>query len=126
MRSWLARVPVVLQAWYPGEEGGTALAEILFGDVNPSGRLPVSFELRWEDNPVHDSYYPQEGTKRVMYKEGIFVGYLVAMSAAAKSHYSRLAMDFPYTSFTYSNLSLTSVVTRAAPAASGAPWCHST
>ncbi|MGB9455479.1 MAG: glycoside hydrolase family 3 C-terminal domain-containing protein, partial [Bryobacteraceae bacterium] len=50
------------QAWYPGEEGGTALAEILAGDVNPSGRLPISMEKRWEDNPAHDSYYPDPGT----------------------------------------------------------------
>ena len=75
MSAWLDRVPAVLQAWYPGQEGGTALAEILFGDVNPSGRLPVTFERRWEDNPVHDSYYPEAGTKRVVYKEGVFVGY---------------------------------------------------
>src|SRR5262249_30501985 len=75
MSSWVACVPAVLQAWYPGQEGGTALAEILFGDVNPSGRLPVSFERHWEDNPVHDSYYPQDATNRVTYKEGIFVGY---------------------------------------------------
>ncbi len=56
MNAWLDRVPTLVQAWYPGQEGGTALAEILFGDVNPSGRLPVTFERRWEDNPVHDSY----------------------------------------------------------------------
>jgi len=37
------------------------LAEVLFGDVNASGRLPVTFERRWEDNPVHDSYYPEVG-----------------------------------------------------------------
>ena len=75
MNAWLDRVPALVQAWYPGQEGGTALAEILFGDVNPSGRLPVTFERRWEDNPVHDSYYPEAGTKRVVYKEGLFVGY---------------------------------------------------
>src|SRR5438270_2800095 len=65
---WLSRVPALLEAWYPGQEGGTALAEILFGDVDPSGRLPVSFERRWEDNPVHESYYPQPGTNRIVYK----------------------------------------------------------
>ncbi len=75
MRGWLERVPVVIQAWYPGEAGGTALAEILAGDVNPSGRLPISMEKRWEDNPAHDSYYPDPGTRRVVYRNGVFVGY---------------------------------------------------
>src|SRR5206468_524070 len=75
MTSWVDRVAGVLQAWYPGQEGGTALAEILFGDVNPSGRLPVTFERLWSDNPVHDSYYPRAGTNRIDYKEGVFVGY---------------------------------------------------
>jgi beta-glucosidase len=74
MHSWLDKVPGVVQAWYAGQEGGTALAEILFGDVNPSGRLPITMERRWEDNPVHDSYYP-DAQNRVVYKEGVFVGY---------------------------------------------------
>jgi beta-glucosidase len=48
MNAWLDRVPALIEAWYPGQEGGTALAEILYGDVNPSGRLPASFERRWK------------------------------------------------------------------------------
>jgi beta-glucosidase len=112
MSSWIARVPVVLQAWYPGEEGGTALAEILFGDVNPSGRLPVSFERRWEDNPVHDSYYPQDRTKRVIYKEGIFVGYRGYQRSGKKPLFP-FGYGLSYTSFTYSNLSLTPEVTKS-------------
>src|SRR5580704_3115386 len=75
MNAWIDRVPALLQVWYPGQEGGKAAAEILFGEVNPSGRLPATFERRWEDNPVHDNYYPPEGTTRVVYKEGVFVGY---------------------------------------------------
>ncbi len=55
MTRWLDRVPAVVQAWYPGQEGGTALAGMLFGEFSPSGRLPATFERRWEDNPVHDS-----------------------------------------------------------------------
>jgi beta-glucosidase len=73
--SWIDKVPAYLEFWYPGERGGTALAEILFGDVNPSGRLPITFEKRVEDNPAFDNYYPEDGTRRVLYKEGIFVGY---------------------------------------------------
>ena len=59
------------------------MAEILLGDVNPSGKLPVTFEKKWEDNPVHDSYYypgypgPSglHDSKHVKFTEGIFVGY---------------------------------------------------
>jgi beta-glucosidase len=77
--NWLGQVPALLQNWYPGEEGGRALAEILFGARSPEGRLPISFEQRWEDNPTHDWYYAPphaEGEKpRVRYGEGVFLGY---------------------------------------------------
>jgi beta-glucosidase len=112
MSSWVARVPVVLQAWYPGQEGGIALAEILFGDVNPSGRLPVSFERRWDDNPVHDSYYPQDGTKRVIYKERTFVGYRGYERSGEKPLFP-FGYGLSYTSFTYSDLSITPVITKS-------------
>ncbi len=72
---WLDRVPALLQAWFPGQEGGTAVAEILLGDVNPSGRLPATFERQWQDNPAHAHYYPEPGTQRILYTEDIFVGY---------------------------------------------------
>ena len=73
----------LLWGWYGGQEAGQAMAEILLGDVNPSGKLPVTFEKKWEDNPVHDSYYypgypgPSglHDSKHVKFTEGIFVGY---------------------------------------------------
>jgi beta-glucosidase len=105
MNSWLDRVPALVQAWYPGQEGGTALAEILFGDANPSGRLPVTFERRWEDNPVHDNYYPEAGTKRVVYKEGIFVGYRGYEHNGTKPLFP-FGFGLSYTTFKYSNLSI--------------------
>jgi beta-glucosidase len=74
MNRFVDRVPAIIQTWYPGQEGGTALAEILFGDVNPSGKLPVTFERRFEDSAVHDSYYPDVG-KQILYKESVFLGY---------------------------------------------------
>src|SRR6266542_1712292 len=120
MNAWLDRVPALVQAWYPGQEGGTALAEILFGDVNPSGRLPVTFERRWEDNPVHDSYYPETGTKRVVYKEGVFVGY-------RGYEHNRTRPLFPfgfglsYTTFKYSNLSIKPIVGRMSNTISSEP-----
>ncbi|HKE55680.1 MAG TPA: glycoside hydrolase family 3 C-terminal domain-containing protein, partial [Pyrinomonadaceae bacterium] len=105
MNPWFDRVPVLVQAWYPGQEGGTALAEILFGDVNPSGRLPVTFERRWEDNPVHDSYYPPDGTKRVVYKEGVFVGYRGYERAGTKPLFP-FGFGLSYTTFKYENLAI--------------------
>jgi beta-glucosidase len=100
---WLDRVPAYLELWYPGERGGTALAEILFGEVNPSGHLPVSFERRWADNPVHDTYYPDAGTKRVVYKEGVFVGYRGYEHNHVKPLYP-FGYGLSYTTFKYSNL----------------------
>src|SRR5216684_3028041 len=112
MNRWIDRVPAVLQAWYPGQEGGTALAEILFGEVNPSGHLPVSFERRWEDNPVHDYYYPRAGAKRVLYKEGVFVGYR-GYEHNGKKPLFPFGYGLSYTSFTYDNLSIVTGTTKA-------------
>jgi beta-glucosidase len=75
MRHWGDHVPAILHAWYPGQAGGTAIAEILFGDVNPSGKLPATFEKRFEDNAAFGQVsYPGEAGQ-VNYHEGIFVGY---------------------------------------------------
>jgi beta-glucosidase len=111
---WLARVPALVQAWYPGQEGGRAVAEILFGDVNPSGRLPVTFERRWEDNPVHGSYYPAEGTNRVEYREGVFVGYRGYEKKGVGPLFP-FGHGLSYTTFRYGNIS----IRRAAAAGSG-------
>ncbi len=58
---WLDKIRALLHNWYPGQEGGAALAEILCGDVNPSGRLPISWERNLQDNPSIASYYPAPG-----------------------------------------------------------------
>jgi beta-glucosidase len=70
---WAERVPAVVQLWYPGQEAGRALADVLFGDVDPGGRLPLSFPKRLEDTPAFAYYPPRNGVMR--YGEGIFVGY---------------------------------------------------
>jgi beta-glucosidase len=106
MNAWLDRVPALIEAWYPGQEGGTALAEILFGEVNPSGRLPVTFERRWEDNPSHDGYYPEPGTNRILYKEGVFVGYRGYEHSGTKPLFP-FGYGLSYTTFKYGNLSIT-------------------
>jgi beta-glucosidase len=98
---WLDDVPAVVEAYYPGQEGGDAIARVLFGDVNPSGKLPETFPKRLEDNPSH-GFFPGE-KRRVLYGEGIYVGY---------RHYDTRGIEplFPfghglsYTEFEYSNL----------------------
>ncbi len=73
---WLPQVPVLLQAWYPGQECGHAIADVLFGAADPGGRLPQSFPHRLADNPTHGdaSHYPGVDG-HVQYAEGIFIGY---------------------------------------------------
>ena len=71
---WIDRVPAVLEAWYSGSEAGNALADVLFGAVNPSGKLPFTFPVRLEDCSAHSAgEYPGDG--QVVYRDGIFVGY---------------------------------------------------
>jgi beta-glucosidase len=102
---WLDQVPALLEAWYPGQEGGTALADLLLGVVDPSGRLPITFERRAEDNPTHDTYYPAPGTNRVEYKEGVFVGYRGYEKNGVKPLFP-FGYGLSYTTFKYSNLTL--------------------
>jgi beta-glucosidase len=105
MNAWIDSVPALLQSWYPGQEGGKAAAEILFGDVNPSGRLPATFERRWEDNPVHDNYYPPAGTTKVVYNEGLFVGYRGYEKNGTKPLFP-FGYGLSYTTFKYGNLAI--------------------
>jgi beta-glucosidase len=105
MNAWIDSVPALLQTWYPGQEGGKAAAEILFGDVNPSGHLPVTFERHWEDNPVHDNYYPPAGTTKVVYKEGVFVGYRGYEKNRTQPRFP-FGYGLSYTTFKYGNLAI--------------------
>jgi beta-glucosidase len=102
---WIDRVPAFIAAWYSGQEGGTALAEVLFGAVNPSGHLPVTFERKAEDNPTYANYYPEEGSNRVIYREGIFVGYRGYEHNNTKPLYP-FGFGLSYTTFKFSNLSV--------------------
>jgi beta-glucosidase len=105
MHRWIGQVPTLLHAWYPGQEGGTALAEILFGDVNPSGKLPVTFETKKQDNPAFKSYPSHDGGKSVHYDEGIFVGYRGYDHFGVEPLFP-FGFGLSYTRFEYSNLSL--------------------
>ncbi|MDE5660529.1 MAG: glycoside hydrolase family 3 C-terminal domain-containing protein [Muribaculaceae bacterium] len=100
---WQQRTPALLYLWYPGQEGGTAAAEILFGKVNPSGKLPVTFEKRWEDNPAYPYYYDPDGDKRVSYGEGLLVGYRHYDTKGVEPNFP-FGFGMSYTSFRYSNL----------------------
>ena len=101
MSKWLDRVPAVLAAWYGGQDGGDAIADVLFGNVNPSGKLPVSFPKEMKDTPAF-GHYPGENL-HTEYAEGIYIGY---------RHYDRRGIEplFPfgfglsYTSFECSDL----------------------
>ncbi|MHA2078213.1 MAG: beta-glucosidase [Candidatus Thorarchaeota archaeon] len=79
MDEWIDDVEAVLMCWYGGMEAGHAIANVLFGDVNPSGKLPLTFPKRLEDSPAHSTddprNYPGDEDRRVYYDEGIFVGY---------------------------------------------------
>ena len=130
MDEWLENVPAVLEAWFPGMEGGNAIADIIFGDVNPSGKLPVTFPNKLKDSPAHKSYKTYPGIKtwddlkegdmeiknkqirikygrgdKVYYDEGVFVGY---------RHFDTNNIEplFPfghglsYTTFKYDNLKI--------------------
>jgi beta-glucosidase len=105
MNAWIDRVPALLEAWYPGQEGGVAVAQLLFGESNPSGRLPISIERRWEDNATHDSYYPKDGSKKVEYSEGVFVGYRHFDKSTVKPLFP-FGYGLSYTSFAYKNLTI--------------------
>jgi beta-glucosidase len=103
MNKWIASVPALIQAWYPGQEGGTALAQILFGEVSPSAKLPASFERRWEGNAAFESYYPKSPDKRVKYEEGVFVGYRHFDRSEVKPLFP-FGFGLSYTKFQYSDL----------------------
>jgi len=99
---WIDRVDTVVESWLPGQEGGAAIANVLLGTANPSGKLPVSFPKRLQDNPSY-IFYP--GHQNANYGEGIFVGY---------RYYDKKEIEplFPfghglsYTTFKYSELEL--------------------
>jgi beta-glucosidase len=102
-QAWLGQVPALIESWYAGQAGGTALAEILLGDVNPSGHLPATFERRAEDNPTFENYYPEGPGNKVVYKEGIFVGYRGYEKNQVKPLFP-FGYGLSYTTFAFSNL----------------------
>jgi beta-glucosidase len=104
MTKWIAQTPALLEMWYGGQEGGHALASILFGDANPSGKLPVSFPKEWKDSPAY-GHYPGENLK-VDYAEGIYVGYRYYDTKNVEPQFP-FGFGLSYTAFKYSDLEVT-------------------
>ena len=99
---WIDRVPAVLEAWFSGSEAGNALADVVFGAVNPSGKLPFTFPVRLEDNGAHAlGEYP--GADKVKYNESIFVGYRWHDKEQLKPLFA-FGHGLSYTTFEYGDL----------------------
>lgn len=104
MGRWLPQAKAVVWGWYAGMEGGRALAEVLFGDVNPSGKLPETFAKRLQDCPAHSiGEFP--GGKTVYYHEGIFVGYRHFDTVSVEPEFC-FGHGLSYTTFRYDHLSV--------------------
>ena len=100
MRAWIDHTAAVLEGWMMGQAGGGAIADVLYGKVNPSGKLAETFPLKLSDTPAHTNY--PGGNGKVQYGEGLFIGYRYYDA-------KELAVQFPfgyglsYTTFEYSN-----------------------
>lgn len=113
MESWINSAKAVLLAWYPGQKGGQAIAEIISGKLSPSGHLPISIERKLEDNPTHGNYYHnldvdtrKSPHKRVNYKEGVFLGYRGYDRKEVKPLFP-FGFGLSYTTFKYDNFKVT-------------------
>jgi beta-glucosidase len=120
-RRWLDKVPVLLHTWYPGQEGGTAVAQILFGQHDPEGKLPVSFDRSWDENPSSKWYYgdPKDSTtlntigadgqpkdytvEHIKYGDKLMVGYRY-WTTTGKRPLFPFGFGLSYTTFKFSNL----------------------
>ena len=120
-RRWLDKVPALLHTYYPGQEGGTAIAEVLFGKRNPEGKLPVTFDRAWEDNPSFAYYYAVKGADstlhvpesdrpaeditvgHVKYDDKLMVGYRYWTTTGKHALYP-FGYGLSYTTFSFSKL----------------------
>jgi len=101
MSKWLDSTPALLDMWYGGQEGGSALAAILFGDANPSGKLPVTLPKKFEDSPAAKTYPGQN--LHTDYSEGIYVGYRYYDTKNVEPQFP-FGFGLSYTKFEYSDL----------------------
>ncbi len=105
LTDWRDQVAAIVEAWYPGESGGTAIARVLFGDIDPGGRLPATFPARQQDLPTEqgdpEQYPGVDGV--VTYKEGVLVGYRWFDAKRIKPVFP-FGFGKSYTRFTYRKL----------------------
>jgi beta-glucosidase len=119
MVSWKDEADAILLAWQPGLEGGNAITDVLSGKQNPSGKLPTSFPVKYEDVPSAKNFPGREldpsakgnpmmgKPAEVIYEDGIYVGYRYYQSFRVKTAYP-FGYGLSYTTFGYSNLTLSS------------------
>lgn len=100
---WIGSVAAVVEQWYNSQEAGNALADVLFGEVSPSGKLPTTFPKRLKDNPASINYPGENG--EVFYGEGLFVGYRYYDAKEIEPLFP-FGFGLSYTTFEYSNLQL--------------------
>lgn len=100
---WIDKAKAVLHAWYGGNETGNGIADVIFGDVNPSGKLPMTFPRRLEDNPASLNYRSEGG--RCLYGEDVYVGYRYFDQAKVEPLFP-FGHGLSYTTFTISDLHL--------------------
>lgn len=105
MQRWQGQAKTIVQAWYPGMEGGNALADILFGNTNPSGKLPMTFPVQLEDSPAHTLATTGFESLEQNYTDDIFVGYRYFDSYEVAPAFA-FGHGLSYTTFTYENLSV--------------------
>jgi beta-glucosidase len=117
---WLEHVPALLDLYYPGQEGGTALAEILFGQHAPEGKLPVTFDRNWEESASYHDYYPtaaaaQPGaSSHVHYDDALMVGYRY-WTSTGKHPLFPFGFGLSYTQFKFSDLEVPAVASSRTP-----------
>ncbi len=105
MRAWQADAKGIVQAWYAGMEGGNALADVLFGNVNPSGKLPMTFPVKLNDYPGHPIPAASYESKEFDYEEGIYVGYRYFDTYEVEPAFA-FGHGLSYTTFGYDNLTV--------------------
>ncbi|MDB5200460.1 MAG: glycoside hydrolase family 3 [Chitinophagaceae bacterium] len=105
MTRWVNNAPAILQAWYPGMEGGNALAKIIFGQINPSGKLPMTFPKTLEDAPAEKIGMKSKDLQQLYYTDDIYVGYRYFDTYKVEPQFA-FGHGLSYTTFEYSNLTV--------------------
>lgn len=91
---WIDSVNGLIQCWYSGNEVGNAIADVIFGNVNPSGRLPLTFPLREQDVPAHLNLKSENG--KIHYREDLYVGYKHYQAVGIKPLFPFGYVDFQF------------------------------